>query len=75
MNMGVNQNLPPYENPFYVMPAQTRIKSEMATGKIYAYKTKPKIVPIIKMICCLTIALLAITELVMAIFIFMANGY
>jgi hypothetical protein len=41
-------NLPPEQNPIYLQSAQMRIKSEVSSGKLYVYNSKPRIIPILK---------------------------
>jgi hypothetical protein len=41
-------NLPPGQNPMSVAMASARIHQEFLQGKIYIFKTKPKVIPLIK---------------------------
>ena len=67
-------NMDPRQNPYIVGPASQRLQQEIKSGQIFAYKSKPKIIPLMKMLAAILIALLAITTLTTSIFMFLANN-
>lgn len=62
----------PYENPYLVGKAYAKIQDDMVQGKFYRYKTKPRIIPIVKWISTILLMLLALSLLVAGVFAFMA---
>ncbi len=70
-NMG---NFPPQQNPYFIGMAQSRISKEIKEGKIFAYTSQPKIIPIMKVLVSSLIFLLGLLCIILSIFMGLANG-
>lgn len=64
----------PYENPYLLGKAYAKLNDDMKTGKFYRYKTKPEIMPTIKLASCILMCMLSLALIIMAVFAFIANG-
>lgn len=64
----------PYENPYLVGKAYAKLTDDMKQGKFYRYKTKPRIIPIVKWISVILMIILSVSLIVAAVFAFMSNG-
>lgn len=74
-NMGNIPGVNPHDNPYLIGMAQARLSAEIKQGSVFAYKSKPKIIIVTKIITSILISLLAIACLVLCIFMGMANGF
>lgn len=45
---GASEGLPNESNPYFISLANMRLNDEIRKGNVYAFKTKPKIIPILK---------------------------
>lgn len=64
----------PYENPYLLGKAYAKLNDDIKQGKFYRYKTKPRIVPIMKIISVILMILLSLTFIATAVFAFMAQN-
>jgi hypothetical protein len=60
-------NVPPEQNPFYQQAANVRIQQEIKSGKLYLFKSKPRIMPFLKVALSLCLFLAAASAIVLAV--------
>lgn len=63
----------PYENPYFVGKAYAKIQDDLESGKFYKYKTRPRIIPIMKWISVILGIILSGLFLTAGILAFIAN--
>lgn len=64
----------PYENPYFTGQAYAKLQQDAAKGTFYKYSTKPRIIPIVKKISLVLIAIAVLSLIVTSVFAFMTNG-
>ncbi|MCQ2956453.1 MAG: hypothetical protein MJ233_00890 [Mycoplasmoidaceae bacterium] len=64
----------PYENPYLLGKAYAKLNDDIKQGKFYRYKSKPRIVPVMKIISVVLMILLSLTFIATSVFAFMANN-
>jgi hypothetical protein len=67
-------NLPPEQNPFYLQAANMRIQQEVKSGKLYLFKTKPRIIPFLKAALSLMLFLTGAAAIVLAVGLMLATN-
>lgn len=63
-----------YENPFMMGKAYAKLNEEVKNGNVYTYKTKPKMIPIIKKVSIALMLLTCLIAIAVGIAAFCANG-
>lgn len=63
----------PYENPYLIGKAYAKLSDDMKQGSFYQYKTKPRIIPIVKWVSVIGMLLVALAALIASILIFIAS--
>lgn len=71
---GMGMGVTPYENPYLVGKAYAKINDDMKEGRFYRYKTKPRIIPIVKWISSVLMILLCVSLLVSGVFFYILNN-
>jgi hypothetical protein len=66
-------NLPPEQNPFYIQSANMRIQQEVKSGKLYLFKTKPRIIPFLKAALSLMLFLTGAAAIILAVGLILAT--
>jgi hypothetical protein len=64
----------PENNPMYTAMANARIQADAAQGKVYLYKTKPKLMPILKGIIGIGLFICALASIFVGIGMAVSNG-
>lgn len=63
----------PYENPYLVGKAYAKVNEDLQNGKLYRFKTQPKIIPIVKWLASIFM-ILAIAALITSAVLFFVAG-
>jgi len=61
-------------NPFAYGQATARLNENIKSGKVYQFNSKPKLIPIIKLILCIMVFLIVASFIVSSVFVFYTNG-
>ena len=64
----------PYENPYLIGKAYAKLNDDINHGSFYRFKTKPKIIPIVKYISCILSIIMILALLTCAVLAFIATG-
>jgi hypothetical protein len=61
-------------NPMYAAMANARVQADAAQGKVYLFKTKPKLMPILKLIMGICLAICGLTSIFVGIGMVLCKG-
>lgn len=74
MNVGA-QPMDPHMNPLLIGQAHARLKDEMNNGNVYIYNKKPRIIPILKIIISSLFLLLALSQVLLVVFMSLSGNF
>lgn len=73
--MGAAMNNPSFGNALLEMPARARLQAEIRNGTVFAFESKPKIIPLLKKILAIFLCLFTCSLLLTGIFITICGSF
>jgi hypothetical protein len=68
-------NIAPDQNPLLITMAKQRIYKEMSEGRLYAYKTKPRVIPILRLVMCIVLLIGCVSNVILGLGMILSQGF